>query len=95
MQYADFTASAGSAIDRLPRGGVEELTYRDQGVVARVRRLRLFRESDDEDIAEMEPLTMADVRRTSFDIIQAVREGRRIVIGRKGRREAVIEGVRA
>lgn len=64
-------------------------------VFARLTRMPALREDADRLAGDRPVATISSLLRDRLDRRQAIMDGERIVIGRGGRREAVIEGVGA
>lgn len=94
VSWPTFCARAGYYVGLLRRGEVLDLTKQKQ-VVARVRRLPALTADIDAQTEGMPVLGSAEIARDTLDRIISIQDGQPVVFGRGGRREAVIEGVKA
>lgn len=95
VPFDDFTASPGRVIDSIPLRGVIVLTHHG-APLARMTRLPGERAEIDRLLPEgAEALSVGAARTGTFDRVRALKLGAVFVLGRGGRREALIEGVRA
>lgn len=95
LAFTDFCEAPGRAVESLRRGDSLLLTYYERPF-ARLTRLPAERSAVDLAIPEgAVAVSSAGMASRTFDRAQAIREGAVYVFGRGGRREAVIEGVKA
>lgn len=89
VPFDDLTEHFGRVVEALTRGVPRLVTYRDR-TIATIRRLGPFKE----DLTGWEVLDTVTLRRATRDRAVALQEGGRFAVGRFGRAEAVIEGVK-